>query len=278
MTIPVLPASFTARSATEGDQQAIAELLIAIERDLYSDVESTIAAQVEWINNTWQTPGFEPNADSWVVIAPDQRIVGYVTVWREPEAPRTMIASPRIHPACYGLGLGTYLNRWAQQRAQQIAEILPPGERVVLNSWAAEINQAAQQILTRESFAPERYFWQMEIEFDGLPPVPVWPAGTRVRTFIRNQDERATYEADAEAFATHGEPYQAFEEWCRWSVELDTFDPSLWSLAIDGNEIAGTFAAARWMSILPTPVEPRGSTNGQACTGDREPSYVIRKC
>lgn len=172
MTISVLPVSFAARPATEGDQQAIAELLIAIEHDLYGNIESTIASQVEWVNNTWQTPGFELEADSQVVIAPDHRIVGYVTVWREPEAPRTMIASPRIHPACYGLGLGTYLNRWAQQRARQITEIPPSGERVVLNSWAAERNQTAQQILRHEGFAPERYFWQMEIELDGPPPNP----------------------------------------------------------------------------------------------------------
>jgi len=239
MTVLTLPANFTTRPATEGDQQAIAELLTALEHDLYGNVESTIAAQIEWLNNAWQTAGFVLETDSRLVIAPDQRIVGYVIVWHGPVTPHTMMASPRIHPACCSLGLGTYLNLWAQQRARHIAETLPPGEHVVLKSWAMESNRAAHDILIREGFTPERYFWQMEIELDRPPPVPTWPAGTRVRNFIRNQDERATYEANAEAFATNGDPYPTFEEWRRWVLELDTSDPSLWFLAVDGNEIAG---------------------------------------
>lgn len=239
MITDALPTGFAARPATEGDQQAIAELLIAHEHRLHGAVGFTVAAQTEWINTTWQTPGFQLETDSQVISTPDRRIVGYVTVWHEPETPQTMIASPRVHPNCMGLGLGIYLNHWAQQRAQQSAALLPPGEPRVLRSWTAELNQAALELLQREHFVPERYFWQMEIELDEAPPVPTWPTDIEVRTFIRHQDELATYEADYESFATPGEPYQSFDEWCRWGVETKDFDPSLWFLATENNTIIG---------------------------------------
>src|SRR5581483_3689678 len=40
----------------------------------------------------------------------------------------------------------------------------------------------------------------------------------------------------------------------------------------------GISAPARWMLILPTPVEQQGSTNGQACREERGLWYAIRSC
>jgi mycothiol synthase len=234
MTALELPTNFTARPATTDDQLAIAALFTAIEGDIAAQNDLLV-----WINSTWQTSGFVLATDSLVVVAPEQKLVGYVTVWHEPETPQTMIASPRVHPAYYGLGIGTALNRWAQERAGQLAKTLSAPERIVLRSWAAESDQAAQQILAREGFALLQIYWQMVIHLDEPPPAPVWPEGIYVRTFVRYQDEQATYKADAEAFAPHGEPYPTFVEWCRLGVELAAFDPSLWFLASEGSEIVG---------------------------------------
>ena len=130
---------------------------------------------------------------------------------------------------------------WAERRAQQIAETLPKTESVVLSSWVEEVDGAAKELMAREGFLPQRYWWQMELRMETTPSAPIWPDGVHVRAFIAGQDERATYEALAEAFQTNrGDPYESFAEWLHAGIEAENFDPSLWFLAIgDGDQIAG---------------------------------------
>ena len=80
----------------------------------------------------------------------------------------------------------------------------------------------------------------MAIEIDSQPPGPEWPEGVTVRNFLPGQDERAVYETVAEAFQDHwGYLQPTFESWQREWFK-DRFDPSLWWLAFDGEELAGT--------------------------------------
>lgn len=41
-----------------------------------------------------------------------------------------MVASLDIHPDFHGRGLGTWMLQWAELRAGQIAETLPPDQRL----------------------------------------------------------------------------------------------------------------------------------------------------
>lgn len=234
-----LPAEIAMRPARDGDQQAIVDLLHLCEAAHFAPVESPRSAMLEWIRIIWQTDGFHLETDSLVAVTPDEQIVGYVTVSLH-EGHR-MKASPRIHPAYHSRGLFTWMLRWAEQRACQIAEGLPREPRAMLTSWTEEVDEVAQELLVREGFLPERYSWHLEIRMQNAPPAPVWPDGVHVRSFVAGQDEYATYEALAEAFQTiGGDPYETFEHWLRRGVESSNFDPLRWFLAIgDRGEIAG---------------------------------------
>ena len=134
MTTIALPIEFSTRPTTEGDQQAIADLLIAHECHFYGNSHMSALVVIGDINAAWRTDGVDQERDSLLVLAPDGQIVGYAMIYRAPDEPQTIIASPVIHPNFHGLGLGASLNDWAQQRAQQITATLPSERRVVLQS------------------------------------------------------------------------------------------------------------------------------------------------
>lgn len=243
MATLALPAGVSTRPARDGDQQSIAEMLAICEQALFGSVEDPLSATLDWIRNTWRTGDFDVATDSLVAIAPDERIIGYVTVWRPADEPHNMVASPNIHPDFHGQGLGTWMLRWAEQRARELAETLSQDQRVVLSSWVDEINGAARELLTNNGFAPKRYLWTMQIEMESAPPAPAWPDGIHGRNFVPGQDERATHAMLSKAFTREGDdPYENFEEWCRfYNMTSESFDPSLWFLAVtDDNEIVGT--------------------------------------
>ena len=75
-------------------------------------------------------------------------------------------------------------------------------------------------------------------------PDPVWPQGITLRTFNPETDAEAVYRADVDSFRDHfgfiEEPFEeGFERFKYFHIDHDDFDPTLWFLAMDGDEIAG---------------------------------------
>ncbi|MEO8970405.1 MAG: GNAT family N-acetyltransferase [Ktedonobacteraceae bacterium] len=235
-----LPAGFTVRPATMEDIRSIATIFIERETALFGATESTVDSMAEWILTVWQSPHFELEKDSWGVFASDGTAASYVTLWRPELTPLQMYASPRILPAYRGLGLTSFLLHAAETRARELMQEAATDVGVTLNSWTETADKAAQQLLVQEGYRPLRYYWRMELEMNAPPPLPGWPDGISVHTFVLGQDNRATYEAMDEGFRNSwGYEEGSFEEWERYSVATSDFDPSLWFLAMDGNEIAG---------------------------------------
>jgi len=125
-------------------------------------------------------------------------------------------------------------------RCRQDGQVAPPGLRVSLYNSVNHANEAARKLVEGEGYTLARHFWRMQMDMDEAPQRPVWPDGITVRTFVPGQDEPATFEAFQEAFRDHWEyvPWR-FETWQQIMIERDDFDPSLWFLAMDGDEIAG---------------------------------------
>src|SRR5262249_6815680 len=84
-----------------------------------------------------------------------------------------------------------------------------------------------------------RVHWRMGIELRAAPPAPSWPTGIALRTFARGQDERPVFDVIEEAFQDHwGHVPSRYEEWLQ-HMDRSDFDPTLWFLAVDGDQIAG---------------------------------------
>jgi mycothiol synthase len=164
----------------------------------------------------------------------DGRVTGWVGIWHpQPDAERVfahVVALP---------GDGAMYERlleWGEGRARELTE----GLSGRIHSSAHSENDLLAGMLRARGYELVRHFFMMEIVLEQEPPPPVWPEGVSVRTF-RPGEERAVYDVDMEAFEDHWDFFPVpFEEWREYFLASSDFDPELWFLAMDGEEIAGT--------------------------------------
>jgi mycothiol synthase len=186
----------------------------------------------------WGNPELNLETDAWVVVAPGGRIVGYAVMFNKENLRLHVIA--HVHPDYCGQGIGTYLARTGEARARRQALEAPPGAGISLFNSIGAGNRAAREILEREGYTVARHFWRMQIDMNGAPPVAEWPDGISVRSYVPGQDDRATFEAIEEAFEDHwGYIPGRFETWEQAMIKHEDFDPGLWFLAVEGDQIAG---------------------------------------
>jgi mycothiol synthase len=193
---------------------------------------------LEELRTVWLGPGFNLAEDAWMVITPGDKLVGYADVEHR-EHVRTYTFM-RVLPEFAGQRIEEHLLHLAEEWAQRHISLAKPGVRVTLNSWTSNQNDAAQRSFERSGFKEVRRSWRMEIEMPEAPPAPEWSDQIAVRTFKPEQDDRAVFAAVDEAFQDHwGYMKGNYEEWRHWTIERENFEPSLWFLAFDGDEIAG---------------------------------------
>lgn len=114
-------------------------------------------------------------------------------------------------------------------------------KKVKLFTKISEKNNTLLQLFASNGYRSNLSFLMMELEMDEPPPAPEPVEGIVIRPFIKGQDEQGTYQADEEAAEDKG--YHTplnYEDWVkRMRMDKESFDPTLWFLALKGNEIAG---------------------------------------
>jgi len=238
-TTPSLPEHFTSRPATLEDVEAVVDLLNTCSVEQIGKPRT----EAHEIRNDWQSPTFNLETDTLVVIAPDGNLAGYAALWDSEPHVRIYMAGD-VHPEYEGQGVGTALCQWAEERGRQAILKAPAGTRVVLVQHRLSTHETAQALLREQGYRPVRHIFRMVIEMDGAPPEPVVPDCITIRTFARDQDLRPLVLADRDAFQDHGgyveHPFEEdYQEWVHWIDNDPDHDPSLWFLAMDGEEIAG---------------------------------------
>lgn len=114
-------------------------------------------------------------------------------------------------------------------------------EDIRLSTRISEKNKTLLELFASNGYRSDLTFLIMERTLNEPPAVPQWPERVHVRAFILAQDEYATYQADEEASQDKGyhEPL-SFQAWVtHMGMDRESFDPSLWFLAIEENEIVG---------------------------------------
>jgi GNAT superfamily N-acetyltransferase len=192
----------------------------------------------------WTTPRFELDRDTRVVLAPDGAVAGYYEVWDIIDPHVQIFCWGRVHPSHLGKGLGTCLLNWAEERARQAIPLAPAEARVKLLVDVLEIDSQAQELFRNCGFRLVRHSLRMVTSLNGSLPQPKWPVEITVRTMQTGQDERAVFTASREAFQDHwGHMERPFEEeysrWIHQNTSRQDFDPALWFLAMDREQIAG---------------------------------------
>ncbi len=232
MTETAVLKDFVVRPATMDDLQAAYELAVKCENFDMGESETTFnEAQL-----AWQNPDFNLQTDLWLVFTPEGKLVARGVLIDSPAV--MMYAGSNIDPDFRGRGIGTYLQKLQEERARKSIAKAPEGARVVLTKGTVSTNLDAKRLYEQSGYSLVRHFYDMVVEMTELPPAPQLPPHIQIRTFEKGM-ERAVYNADEEAFRDHwGFVEGKFEDWEHQFFNNKSFDPTLWFLAMDGDEIA----------------------------------------
>jgi mycothiol synthase len=201
---------------------------------------------VEEYRTEWESPGFDLEKSTRAVFTTDDQLVGLVEVWDLANPPVKIWVWGRVHPDFEGLGIGTMLMEWAEKRARQAIARVPDGIQVMIQTGTINTYESPGHLFTKLGMELNRHFWRMVIDLDNDIPIPQpqLPGGIVIRTFADINDLTAVFRAEEDAFQDHWGYVQQKEEealkrWQHWVENDPDFDPTLWFLAMDDDEIAG---------------------------------------
>lgn len=236
-----LPKGYTERPCKMEDAGQIAAMVNAYAMATYGRAvieEKALVAQM-------QMPGLELESDTRLVLDEEEAVAAfaYAADLREPHVQVNAMGTVRCQDQ--GRGIGRWLADWIEERARQAIPKAPDGARVSVMQSVDDREASAKALLAEAGYEIIRHFWRMVIDLDAAVPVSAWPEGIEVTAFDPATDLRAAMLAGRDAFRDHwGHIESPYEEEAlkrfRHRVETNPdFDPSLWFLAREGDEIVG---------------------------------------
>ena len=203
------------RQLREDDGDAVAALFV----EGWGESRRMDGAEIrEWFNNQALKP------ENLLVFEHEGCVAGYFDVWLEEDVADLDLAAPGFWDEAFD---------HAENRARALG-----AKRV--RSFVVEEHELGDLVAAR-GYRRIRSSWTMEVEFGvEAPAEPVLPDGIAIRPYRHPEDEQRVYEAAQEAFADHWEFHPVpIETWREFSVKTRNFEPDLWLVAWDGDEVAG---------------------------------------
>lgn len=235
-----LPTGFTARPVEMADIETAVSLfnaaaMVKLNREKFS---------LEDIRAEWQREDFNLDTATHVAVAPSGELAGYVEVWDTHAVPVAPWVWGRVHPKFEGLGVGSYLLAWAEERARQVIPRVPARAQVVMRCGALSTHEPSNDLLLGYGMTATRYFWTMRVDLDEEPETAVLPPNIRIISLPDPADLRPAMRATVDAFQDHwgfvaAPEEQELHQWQQWTGTDSLWDPALWFLAMDGDEVAG---------------------------------------
>jgi mycothiol synthase len=226
------PASLAARPGRPDDVEAVTTALVAEETAVTGSSTWDASDTADW----WR--GLELQGEAWVIDGEPGVVAGCLGLFtRGPHF--TGWAS--VAPEFAGRGLGTGLIRLAEERARDLG-----GAHLHLGSLAR--NAAATRLFEGLGYGIVRHHYRMVIALEEPPPAPEWPPGIVPAPFDL-ADARPVHAALQEALSDDwSHTPTSYEDWRRMRLESPDFDPRLWTVAWDGDQVAGVIRGdpRRW--------------------------------
>src|SRR5215208_5829209 len=233
-----LPEGFTVRGATMDD---IDESLMLFNRWSHDVIGRDEITDADAIRREWASPNFDPADNIRLVFAPNGQMVGYIEVWTTAKPLVHPWVWGRVDPAYQGMGVGTWLMHWAEERALRELPNVPADLRFAPRVGTVREADQARKLFEALGYHKIRSSYHMLIEMDAPAPDAVFPEGITLRTYQTEADAEALYLAVEDSFRDHfGFVEEPFEEGLKrfkhfWTSE--GFDPTLLFMAMDGDQV-----------------------------------------
>ncbi len=134
-------------------------------------------------------------------------------------------------------GIGQALLRLNEQRVRDLAASQETDNERVVGSWSNDRQEGRIALLRENGYQPVRWFFEMIRDLAApIPEVPL-PDGIEVRP-VTMDSIRQIWKADTEAFKDHWGGFDDSDEHLKAWMDGPNFDPTMWLIAWDGDEIA----------------------------------------
>jgi mycothiol synthase len=177
-------------------------------------------------------------------IAEAPSIAGYARVeWRDlTDGRRAYGTIVVMAPDVRTPALARALIAWSEARMADNARQVPtrPGQTAFMQAYTLGPDETLPEALVAAGWRQQGRGYEMLCEpLDDVPVMPM-PAGLALRPMVDDEPtRRAIWDAMVEAFRDHrSEPEASEEDWCQFRDE-PKYDPALWVIAYDGDEVAG---------------------------------------
>ena len=170
----------------------------------------------------------------------DEQMIGYSRCWWEDQLDGTRNYSHfiRLHPKWRGKGIRQTVFQVNERHLGQIAAGHPPECAKFLTVLVSEGETTWAELVQNAGYQPIRYFMKMvRPSLNNIPSLPL-PAGIQARCGS-HAEWRQIWGAAREAFKDNwGEAEWTEEDFNAWTQD-PAFDPVLFQIGWDGNEVAG---------------------------------------
>ena len=234
-----LPAGVRLRPyAGDTDLAGFVDIFQAANKADRIDERATLEDMRNWVGYPSRT--FQPDADI-VVASVDGEPVGYGwTSWVDTsDGVREYMTRGHLHPDWRWRGIGTAILRHNEARLRALAAEHQTERPRVFAAFAPERRPGAVALVEANGYRPVRYFFDMVRPTLDDVTVPELPEGIEIRPVAGREQLRQLFDADVEAFLDHWGGFDASDEsFEQWLADPE-YDPALFVVAWDGDQIAG---------------------------------------
>jgi len=174
------------------------------------------------------------------------KVVAYTRGWWETDGDGNWLGFNLgfLVPAWRGRGIGRALLSFIENRLREVAaRLIETGQLSAsmpryFNNTASDTETAKEALLLHAGYKPIRHEFNMvRPDLENIPGAPL-PLGLEVRPVLP-EHYRTIWDASNEAFRDHWGYIPTPEEEFQKMLEDPIFDPTLWRVAWDGDQVAG---------------------------------------
>ena len=183
---------------------------------------------------------FDPVRDYVLVDVEDDLVAMIRMNWSEESEGRVLLRmSGGVLPQWRGVGLGAQLLAHGERVLAERTRQNRNGKVSSYRIWCADNITTKRRLLSSFGYEPARYFFEMLCHLKKRPKTYALPDGIDLRPASPTHYRRV-WEAMDEAFRDHWGHQHSTEAEFEWWQEDRRFQPELWKIAWDGEEVVGT--------------------------------------